>query len=173
MLVQTDYRHENHKRFHTIYTLFGRNKNRTTKNSEIESASNSTHVRKQIGDNETKALSFHYDGDECNEKQKKKNTNSLKNFLSSKNRTLVMFWASWCPHCHAAMDSFNAASNKTETPFLMCQEGAVDTSDVIDIKFYPTIALFVNGKLKDIHKGKPDAESFLSFEKEEGLALYE
>lgn len=82
----------------------------------------------------------------------------------AKGKSLVLFYASWCPDCQRFMPEFEALAGKTALQLLKAQidEDENPIWDDYKIKRVPTVALFVNGK----EKGRAEERGGLVSEKE-------
>jgi len=92
------------------------------------------------------------------------------NLVSQNSHVLVMFYAPWCGHCkHAKPDYVKAANQLKENGGVNGIMAAVDctTANAVcsqfDVKGYPTIKLFIDGKVAKDYSGSRDKTGFVSF----------
>jgi len=91
-------------------------------------------------------------------------------FTQEHNKVLVMFYAPWCGHCkHAKPDYAKAAKELLGgSDGVLAAVDCTSSSSVcsqFDVKGYPTIKLFVNGKFAEDYKSGRDKDSFVKFMK--------
>lgn len=69
---------------------------------------------------------------------------------AAKGKSLVLFYASWCPDCSRFMPIFDSLASKTKLQLLKAQidEDENPMWDDYKIRRVPTVALFENGKEK-------------------------
>ncbi|HIH30977.1 TPA: thioredoxin family protein [Candidatus Micrarchaeota archaeon] len=68
----------------------------------------------------------------------------------AKEKSLVLFYASWCPDCARFMPTFNSLASKTKVTLLkaVIDEDENPIWDDFKIGRVPTVVLFENGKEK-------------------------
>lgn len=68
----------------------------------------------------------------------------------AKGKSLVLFYASWCPDCKRFMPIFDSLASKSKLPLLKAQidEDENPMWDDFKIGRVPTVVLFENGKEK-------------------------
>jgi len=86
------------------------------------------------------------------------------NVLKAAKRSLVMFYAPWCPHCKNIKPEFSKASSSLKAGQIMA---ALDCSKFSDfckgkgVNGYPTLQIFENGAYLKDYSGKRSAGEFL------------
>jgi thiol-disulfide isomerase/thioredoxin len=88
------------------------------------------------------------------------NATALRNFVSNHKQSgdacIIVVFAHWCPHCHAAIDNlgrFLKAHPDADVDSLLVNAEAVDASvfqgsgALVALEFYPTILCMTNGEL--------------------------
>lgn len=87
------------------------------------------------------------DGEDTDE-AKKKNEAKLRKWMSGHERSCIVFFAHWCPHCHALIEALVEHANANadrKVSFLLVNGDALPASAVsggeavVDLKYYPTI----------------------------------
>lgn len=88
--------------------------------------------------------------------------------LNSGKRTLVLFYADWCPYCSNFKPTFEEISSNMDKKAALVNEDENPLWDKFNIQAVPTIIAFENGKIisrKDARKGvgltRSDMESIV------------
>ncbi len=75
-------------------------------------------------------------------------TKSFEEEMDNAKRMFVCFYASWCPHSRRFLPIYEKCTKKISTPSLSIMiDNRADLCDKYDIQFYPTVLLFVQGKV--------------------------
>jgi len=86
-------------------------------------------------------------------------------FENMEQDSMVLFYAPWCPHCKTVMGDWaklkKSAPNGVKIAKVNCDEKP-ELAEKHDIKGFPTIILFKNGK-KVYFEGPRNLENFLEF----------
>ena len=90
--------------------------------------------------------------------------------LNNDQKTLVLFYASWCPYCSNFKPTFEATSvNNTKKMAALVDEDENPLWDRFNIQAVPTIIVFENGKIisrrdakKHVGLTKGDMESIIN-----------
>jgi thiol-disulfide isomerase/thioredoxin len=98
------------------------------------------------------------------------------NLLVNGGNSVVLVWASWCPHCVHAKPEYAKAAKMVKSrggPNLLClqHDGERDSekkamevvSKAHKVKGFPTVLLFKNGKMVKTFSGDRTAENFVKF----------
>jgi thiol-disulfide isomerase/thioredoxin len=87
-----------------------------------------------------------------------------------KNPGMMLIWASWCPHCHHFLPTFNRLARKLKTGFscvgveYSVLKTAPDVSKALKFSGFPSIKFFdQNGKVIDSYDGPRDMASILDY----------
>ena len=88
--------------------------------------------------------------------------------LNTNKRTLVLFYADWCPYCSNFKPTFEEISSNMDKKAALVNEDENPLWDKFNIQAVPTIIAFENGKIisrKDARKGigltRSDMESIV------------
>jgi thiol-disulfide isomerase/thioredoxin len=77
------------------------------------------------------------------------NDDTLQNIVTSNNKVVVQFSASWCGNCRIMKPKFKklASENENVTFVLIDAESAPESRKLANVSNLPTFATFVNGTL--------------------------
>lgn len=77
------------------------------------------------------------------------NEDNLQNLVSSNEKVIVQFSASWCGNCRIMKPKFKkmASENESITFVLIDAENSPESRKLANVSNLPTFATFVNGKL--------------------------
>jgi thioredoxin 1 len=77
------------------------------------------------------------------------NEDTLQNLVSSNEKVVVQFSASWCGNCRIMKPKFKklASENETITFVLVDAENSPESRKLANVSNLPTFATFMNGKL--------------------------
>jgi thiol-disulfide isomerase/thioredoxin len=83
-------------------------------------------------------------------------TKSFEEQLNTEKRMFVLFYASWCPHSRRFLPIYEKCTKKISTPcFSVVIDNREDLCDKYQIQYYPTVVLFVGGKVSKRLDAKP------------------
>ncbi|CAL8074911.1 unnamed protein product [Orchesella dallaii] len=97
-------------------------------------------------------------------------TENFNEFLSKKPLALVLFYATYCKHCHQIKPEFNNAANKLKEygiPLVQI-EGTThkEIADEFKVRGWPTLFVFRHGRAFE-YKGQRDAAGMITYMKEQ------
>lgn len=90
-------------------------------------------------------------------------------FINSKRRVLVMFYAPWCGHCKNMKPAYALAANDVTSFVPGSYLAAVDAtannqlSKRFDLRGFPTLKFFENGQFKFDYNGGRNKDDFVEF----------
>ncbi len=90
--------------------------------------------------------------------------------IDSKDKTFVLFYATWCPHSQRFLPVFEEYSKSNPNDCLsVIVDEEPDVCEEYDIEYYPTVIMFKKGK---VHK-RLDAEPGVGLNKKQFKELTE
>jgi protein disulfide-isomerase-like protein len=108
-----------------------------------------------------------FEGDSEDEKKEgfEADEEHKEDFENMNHDSMVLFYAPWCPHCKTVMGDWaklkKTAPSGVKIAKVNCEEKP-EMAEKHDIKGFPTIILFKNGK-KVYFEGPRNLENFLEF----------
>ena len=98
------------------------------------------------------------------------NTQDFEKDLKSKEKTFVLFYASWCPFSRAFLPIFQEYANRNPHECIsVVVDNKPDLCDKYSIEYYPTVILFKKGKVNK----RLDAAPGEGLEKKQFIQLIE
>lgn len=89
---------------------------------------------------------------------------SVREFLKSNNKVVIMVYAAWCPHCSQMMPSFIQAAKKNEkdAKFILCHAEAMrkesftpGADSLFELQYFPTLLVKMpDGTIKETSQDK-------------------
>lgn len=96
-------------------------------------------------------------------------SNTFHSAVQSRPVVLVLFYASWCPHCKTLMPQWQQAAQELNdlglNGTLVMIDGSehADIADEYNIEGFPTIKLFKNGKMDGVYKGGKKSHEIVDY----------
>lgn len=103
------------------------------------------------------------------------NAHKIVQKVEEHNRTMIMIYAPWCPHCHRAMPNFVEASKvNPDIQYMVINAELVPRTlltESFKVSHFPFIIKKQVGKSDAVFKANPTKEALLAFEDEEVAPL--
>jgi thiol-disulfide isomerase/thioredoxin len=89
----------------------------------------------------------------------------LAEVLENSPEVLVIFWATWCPHCKTTLPEFENASKDTDVVFLSVEQQSVSNDTLMGhgVEGFPSIVKFLDGKKAGQYAGNRKAADILEW----------
>ena len=80
---------------------------------------------------------------------------SIEDILRSKEKTYVLFYASWCPFCKKFLPIFQQYAQEEQQYFLCVQDDGESIGEKYSIDVFPTVLFFEKGSISKRLDGEP------------------